>query len=324
MVVIFPAITHTLAPRSLAKKQVRITYISLIFRTAFMNLDQQIQRAIKKGELKEAFELFMRYAQEQGLDELYNNIILLSGRYHRNENHYNRGTHDNRDYSLETNRISSALSYYLEKYFEGVERSIEEAPAGSTESSSPKSVFLSYSTKDSEVANRIKAKLEENGINVIRDDSSLPPGVNIKTWILDSIEQADYTLSVISQYSLISSWVAFETNLTLQAENFTETRYLPVLIDDIFSNRRIVDELIDKLEMELKEINEIIQNRLTVNRGIEDLESERERLKGAIDTMPKKFRRLREHLSVDIRDNLFETGMQKIINKINAPSSIES
>ncbi|MEM6633216.1 MAG: hypothetical protein AAF694_26325 [Bacteroidota bacterium] len=68
---------------------------------------------IEKDEISKAIQLLMDNAD---IDEsLYNDLILLSGRFQRTENARVKGIQDNRDYTLEINRISSAFLHLLDR-----------------------------------------------------------------------------------------------------------------------------------------------------------------------------------------------------------------
>ena len=89
-----------------------------------------------------------------------------------------------------------------------------------------KTVFISYSTKDKEIAAKVKAALEEQGIEVTIDRESMRPGGNIREFIDESIRKTEVTLSIVSENSLASDWVAFES-----VESFAVEKIGPFLGD---------------------------------------------------------------------------------------------
>ena len=89
-----------------------------------------------------------------------------------------------------------------------------------------KTVFISYSTKDKEIAAKVKAALEERGIEVTIDRESMRAGGNIRDFIDNSIRNTEVTLSIVSENSLASDWVAFES-----VESFAAEKIGPFLDD---------------------------------------------------------------------------------------------
>ena len=89
-----------------------------------------------------------------------------------------------------------------------------------------KKVFISYSTKDKETATKVKAALEQHGIEVKIDRESMRAGGNIRDFIDNSIRETDVTLSIVSENSLASDWVAFES-----VESFAVEKIGPFLGD---------------------------------------------------------------------------------------------
>ncbi|MEM6630683.1 MAG: TIR domain-containing protein [Bacteroidota bacterium] len=279
-----------------------------------MNLDQEIGNAIQRGDLQHAIELLLKYAQENGLDDLYNDIILLSGRYHRNETQLNRGIHDNRDYTLESNRINSALTHYIKQY-------IGEEPSGSGKhkrSINKQTIFISYSRKDILVADKLKKGLLNENVDVLIDEIGLMPGENIESWIRKSIKESDYVIAIISEDSLLSKWVIWEALYSLQAQDFSQTQLIAAYIDDIFLEEGGVDKLLDKNDEQIKSIRLRINQRNEKRRAIDDLENDLKRLTTINNRLPFIVQWLKEHLSVNITQEAFDSGMARIIAKINS------
>ena len=82
-----------------------------------------------------------------------------------------------------------------------------------TKNSFPK-VFISYNHEDHVVAARIKEKLVNAGLEVFIDTESMRTGENISEFIEKCIRESGITLSIVSSNSLLSAWVAMETNLS--------------------------------------------------------------------------------------------------------------
>ena len=73
------------------------------------------------------------------------------------------------------------------------------------ESKNQNKVFISYNHADQEIAFRIKALLESEGINVIIDSEAMVTGEKIEAFIEDCIRTSGITLAIVSKKSLISA-----------------------------------------------------------------------------------------------------------------------
>lgn len=72
------------------------------------------------------------------------------------------------------------------------------------------SVFMSYSTKNLEVAGQVKSLLERTGSRVFLAQSSLAPGVELTQAILSAIERCDLFVLLWSSGARSSEWVPHE------------------------------------------------------------------------------------------------------------------
>jgi internalin A len=178
------------------------------------------------------------------------------------------------------------------------------------------SVFISYNHKDKELANRIKDFLRKQEIDVTIDSEAMKSGEDIKTFIEKCVRENDVTLSLVSKNSLLSAWVAMESVLTFAGEKLANKKFIAVYEDDSFFDITFTDEALDVAEDRIKLISETIQNRLSKNRRIEDLQSDLSRYKELENNLPQIVGRLRNSLCIDISGNKFEAGMQKVCNDI--------
>lgn len=95
-------------------------------------------------------------------------------------------------------------------------------------------VFLSYSSEQSEAASRIELSLKEDGHDVFRDRSSLPPGEAFDARIRASVEESDLFVFLISRESVSQG------RYTLTELTFAEHKWgnpsghvLPVLVEPV-------------------------------------------------------------------------------------------
>ena len=111
----------------------------------------------------------------------------------------------------------------------------------------PKSVFISYSSKDRQFVSRLAKDLSHLGIKVWLDDWEIDVGDNIVKKINSGLLNNQYLIIVFSPNSVTSQWVQEELSAKLY-EDFTnrEVSILPILIQDceippLLKSRRFAD-----------------------------------------------------------------------------------
>lgn len=241
--------------------------------------------------------------------EQYDNFLLLSSRFKRNEEKLRKGIMSDSSYNLELNRITSAVKDYL--------NSLHFSTSNQTNMETMNSIFISYNHKDKEVASKIRKKLEEEfDLEVRIDTESLKAGEDIKEFIERAIRETDVTLSIVSINSLMSSWVALESIQTFAAQKVISKKFIAGFIDNSFFSHDFIDSALDKVEDEVINIKTRIKKRLDKNRNINDLQTELERYNSLVFNLPKIIDRLKTSLSVDISEKNFDIGIAKIVDSI--------
>jgi hypothetical protein len=96
------------------------------------------------------------------------------------------------------------------------------------------SVFISYSSRDSEFAERLHEALRAKGVRCWFAPHDLPIGAKIRSAIDESIRTYDKLLLVLSENSVNSQWVEqeVETALEQEREHPDKTVLFPVRLDD--------------------------------------------------------------------------------------------
>ncbi len=178
------------------------------------------------------------------------------------------------------------------------------------------SVFISYNHNEQALANQVRDFLRKEDIDVTIDHEAMKAGENIKLFIEKCIRENDVTLSLVSENSLLSSWVLMETVLTFAGEKIADKKFIAVYENDFFLKRSFVKEGMKKVRKELKEINDEIDDCRRENIGIEHLQDELTRYRKLENNLPEIVARLRNSLCIDISRGNFEEGMQKISNDI--------
>ena len=92
-------------------------------------------------------------------------------------------------------------------------------------------VFLSYSTKDTEIVHALAERLRDDGVQVWLDAWIIQPGDSIPLKIQQGIEQSRTLLMCMSPNYFRSEWGRLENySLLFRDPNNTQRRFIPVLI----------------------------------------------------------------------------------------------
>lgn len=185
-------------------------------------------------------------------------------------------------------------------------------------------IFISYNHKDQSTALQIKDKLTAAGFEVFIDMEKMRAGQNIDQFILECIRDSDATLSLISEKSLLSAWVATETILSSTDEKIRCRHFLPCYIETAFFDRSFTGKAQDSIDQELLEIKNLMKIALDKCRSTKDLESERDRLLKLNANLPEIIGKFRDTLCIDLTPDHFEAGMQKIISDLQAGNGATS
>jgi hypothetical protein len=188
-----------------------------------------------------------------------------------------------------------------------------------------RTVFISYSHRDTAVANRLKARLESHGIRVTIDSSALPAGSSIHSFIEASIRATDLTISIVSEQSLRSGWVALETFTTFAAEQSCGgTRFIAGYLDESFFVPTFRLEATQRIDARIEEIDALIPRYLEKKLDTVDLNNERTRLLRLRNGLGEVLERLKGTLSLDLRNDQFETSVGKIVQVLCAGPPADS
>jgi hypothetical protein len=95
-----------------------------------------------------------------------------------------------------------------------------------------KKVFISYSHKDSAVAETIYNGLRKHGLEVWLDVIALVAGQPLASQIESGLRGSDYYILLISENSNSSAWVKREIALAISLADKNKISVLPILLDD--------------------------------------------------------------------------------------------
>jgi hypothetical protein len=97
------------------------------------------------------------------------------------------------------------------------------------------SCFISYSTKDQEFADRLRADLQNKGVSCWLASHDLPIGGKILDAVDEAIRLRNKVLLILSVHSIGSSWVEKEVKKALEEEDTLQpkqTVLFPIRLDD--------------------------------------------------------------------------------------------
>ncbi len=174
------------------------------------------------------------------------------------------------------------------------------------------SVFLSYNHGDKVQADRVKDFLRAKGIQVTIDSEAMLAGDNIQNFIQKSIKEADITLSLVSPKSLLSAWVGMESMNTLIGSKIADKKLIAVVIDKSFYENSFVVTAVKSIDAKLKQLDKDVDERRELGIGWEDIQNEITRERDLRNGLVKIIANLKENLNIDISEDQFEPGMEKI------------
>jgi TIR domain/Effector-associated domain 11 len=276
---------------------------------------ERITQLIKEDKLERAIEELLPAVS--GKDEdLANDLIKFQADLAKNKKESRRGLITREEENKTRARIYYAI---LEMLNEAELSSAAPNPAEGKTIADPPTVFISYNHADSEVADRLKAALEKNGIVVRIDRAVMEAGANIQEFIESSIRETDVTLSIVSNHSLLSAWVALESVDTFYHETFTgKKKLIACYIDDDFFRTDFRLNATRQIDQRIEEIDKLIPEYNAQKIDTNDLNSQKSRLYKLRNNLGDILLRLRESLCVDIREDKFKDSLVKIVNAITS------
>jgi hypothetical protein len=140
---------------------------------------------------------------------------------------------------LRTARLNPAKREALQRHLEVLQfpappRPVPRAPGGvRTEAPPPVSCFISYSSTDQALAERLYTDLQAHGVRCWYAPHDLEIGEPIVRGIDEAIRRQDAVLLLLSEASVLSGWVEHEVLLTLTRERAEgRTLLVPLRLDD--------------------------------------------------------------------------------------------
>lgn len=176
-------------------------------------------------------------------------------------------------------------------------------------------VFISYNHADGALADKLRADLEEVGIEVIIDSDN-PIGFEIPKFINESIAKADFVLQLISANFLTSAWVAQESVKAFTLAEIMGKVVLPCQIDDALNDNEFRNSAMRSFEDKIKDFGIEMGNRLMKGESIEDLQPQYQRVLELKNNYDKTIAEFRNKNRGDLRGNNYDKGLQQIFASI--------
>ena len=264
----------------------------------------KIRQLIKDGKLEKAIEELISYVS--GRDDLSIPLIEFQATLTENRNDSRRGLISGE----EEHRTRRKVRYAVLEMLKEIEEVVGPGAA---------SVFISYSHGDSEIADKIKQSLEKKGIVVRIDHAVMKAGANIQEFIESSIRNTDVTLSIVSNRSLLSAWVALESIETFYHEKFdSNKKFIACYVDDDFFRNDFLISATEQIDAKIDEINKLIQESNAQRIDSKDLNNQKSRLYKLRNNLGDILLRLKESLCLDIRGNKLDESVTKIVSAITS------
>jgi hypothetical protein len=196
-----------------------------------------------------------------------------------------------------------------------------DPPGGGKASSGMGTVFISYNHSDAEIADKLKVVLEQHGIVVRIDRAVMEAGANIEEFIESSIRDTAVTLSIVSNRSLLSAWVALESIATFYREKLTSSKkFIACYIDEDFFQDEFQLNATKQIDARMGEIDRLIPEYNVLKIDTNDLNSQKTRLYKLRNSLGDILLRLKDSLSIDIREDKFDENVAKIVSVIKGKS----
>ncbi|MBX2892105.1 MAG: toll/interleukin-1 receptor domain-containing protein [Saprospiraceae bacterium] len=274
-------------------------------------MKEKIQQLISLGQTKDALQLLV---------QLNSDAILLQSQYNNGEKQFSLGLIDFGEWGRIQARVNfSALEMASKSVHPGTAPASQHSVSDSAQADNSFRVFVSYNHHDSEIANRMAAFLKNSGIRVSIDSEEMAPGQPIEEFIVEQIRGNGHILSLVSKSSLKSGWVGMESNLSLFASLLTETRFIPVMIDDALFDDDFFFEVAEELDAKTAELDAKIERAKKSGLGYGQFEKSRKRTVEHRQNLSKVFEHLRGVFVPDISGDKFDAGMGKVVATIKKP-----
>jgi hypothetical protein len=144
------------------------------------------------------------------------------------------------------------------------------------------------------------------------------PDEDIKSFIVKAVSKNRTTLSIVSNNSLLSGWVCMETVNTFYLQRFSKYKqFISCYLDDDFFNIGFTGNAMASIDRQLKEVNDQILKHTELGIDTRDLNDSKSRLFALRNNLDEIIQKLRNTLSVDIRNGKLAENFPKVLKSIS-------
>ena len=205
-----------------------------------MAIADDIRVLVSKGETQKALEQLAAFAKAKD-NNLYNMVLMLQGRFTRNESNQLLGVASEAEISLELNRISHALieliprADAIDKMSGAVATPIAPVPPRTgIDPGIPISIFVSYSHDDEDLLtelNKQLAPLRRNPALKVWTDNDIIGSQDWDTEIKNNLVTADIVLLLVSPGFLSSEYIySNELSVAMTRHDNSEASVVPIIL----------------------------------------------------------------------------------------------
>ena len=156
---------------------------------------------------------------------------------------------------------------------------------------------------DAAAVSRLRDVLRGNGIEVIVDSEAMLPGERISDFIDRSIRDCDVVVSVVSDRSLLSAWVASETVLSFsRLKRDPNLSFVACYLDDAWLQPEFRLQITQRIDDRLRRIESLLPDYAAQRIDSADLNEEKTRLYDLRNNLGHLLAVLRERsVSISVR-----------------------
>lgn len=178
-------------------------------------------------------------------------------------------------------------------------------------------VFLSYSRKNITICETLNDNLKRQGINVFVDTQDITYGENIRAEIVKLLQQAHFFIVIVSEHSLLSSWVIWEIQQYFQMNNIREdSKIIPVFIDNKYLDDDYIKQIIEKVDNEYQQVVRQIYDLSKKSIPTDSFESKKQNLLNFKNAISKIIEFIRSTNAIDLSPINFEPGFLNLYQLI--------
>jgi hypothetical protein len=271
-----------------------------------------IRELVGRDELDQALNTLDRVAGANA--PLSQDVILLRQRLSTAVRKRRLGLSTAAEDGRNRTELASSILQIVEELFDSAAQPVVTATVPSRHDSA--AVFVSYSHRDQPVASRVKAALEQHGL-AVRIDDQMNAGEDVRHFIERSVRDTAVTFAIVSNDSLLSTWVALEAFTTFGAEAVTmRRRFIAGYLDPDFFEPSYRLRATERIDAKIDEMETLARAHAAARIDTNDLNEEKSRLFELRHNLGSILERLRGSLTVSLADAQFDASVARIVTTL--------